>query len=172
MKQNRKSSGQVSYRQNHRENQRETDAYVYGNAVRKTEPQRIWEEDPRKEEAVRKSHHKVQKNREKARYMNAGYVMFLAAALCAAAWILVNYIQMQADLTNLTKSVAEAESTLDRLRVSNDEEYNRILSSIDLEEIKRIAITELGMVYAQEGQVVEYEGESGDYMRQVIKDKQ
>ena len=56
---------------------------------------------------------------------------------------------------------------MNRLKVANDEEYNRILSSINLEEIKRIAIMELGMVYAQEGQIIEYENESGDYMRQV-----
>ena len=55
------------------------------------------------------------------------------------------------------------------MKISNDEEYNRILSSINLEEIKRIAIAELGMVYAQEGQIIEYENESGDYMRQVTE---
>ena len=93
--------------------------------------------------------------------------MFLAAALCAAAVILVNYVQLQAELTNLTRSVASSESRLNRLKVANDEEYNRIVSSINLEEIKRIAIMELGMVYAQEGQIIEYETESGDYMRQV-----
>ena len=76
-------------------------------------------------------------------------------------------LQLQAELTNLTKSVAASQSTLNRLKVANDEEYNRILSSINLEEIKRIAIMELGMVYAQEGQIIEYENESGDYMRQV-----
>lgn len=41
------------------------------------------------------------------------------------------------------------------------------MSGIDLEEIKRVAIGELGMTYAQEGQIVEYENEEGDYMRRV-----
>ena len=82
---------------------------------------------------------------------------------------MVNYVQLQAELTNLTKSVAASESRLNRMKIANDEEYNRILSSIDLEEIKRIAITELGMVYAREGQIIEYENESGDYMRQVTE---
>lgn len=102
--------------------------------------------------------------------MNAGYVLFLAVALCAAAFILVNYIQLQSQLTNLTKAVAAQQSELNFLKLSNDEEYNRIISGIDLEEIKRIAIGELGMVYAKEEQVIEYEGESGDYMRQVTED--
>ena len=104
--------------------------------------------------------------------MSAGYVMFLAVALCAAAFILVNYIQLRAELTNLTKSVAAKESELNVLKVSNDEEYNRIISSIDLEEIKRIALTELGMVYAGEEQIIQYENKSVDYMRQVTGSNQ
>ena len=87
--------------------------------------------------------------------MSAGYVMFLAAALCAASFILVNYIQLQSELTTLTKIVADKESDLNSLKLSNDEDYNRIMSGIDLEEIKRVAIGELGMTYAQEGQIVE-----------------
>lgn len=167
MSRNRKSSRRVSYDEDRYTGRRETDTYVYGNTVRKLEPERVWEEQ--EEAPARKPHHEVRKNRDKAHYMNAGYVMFLAVALCVAAIILVNYVQLQAELTNLTKSVATSESTLNRMKIANDEEYNRILSSIDLEEIKRIAITELGMVYAQEGQIIEYENESGDYMRQVTE---
>ena len=40
------------------------------------------------------------------------------------------------------------------------------MSSVDLEEIKRIAISELGMKYAKEGQVITYSGEGSDYVRQ------
>ena len=125
-------------------------------------PQRQWEEAP-----VREMPSVVRKNRDKAHHMNAGYVMFLAVALCMAAYILVNYIQLQARLTSLTRDVAAKKSELNVLTLSNDEEYNRIISGIDLEEVKRIAIGELGMVYAQEGQIVEYANVSSDYMRQV-----
>ena len=168
MSRNRKSNRQVSDDKERYAGRRRTDIYVDGNTVRKLEPERVWEE-PEEELPVKKPHHEVRKNRDKAHYMNAGYVMFLAAALCIAAVILVNYVQLQAQLTNLTKTVASNESTLNRMKVANDEEYNRIVSSIDLEEIKRIAITELGMVYAQEGQIIEYENETGDYMRQVTE---
>lgn len=167
MSRNRKNSRRISRDEDRYTGRGETDTYVYGNTVRKLEPERVWEEQ--KEAQAKKPHHEVRKNRDKAHYMNAGYVMFLAAALCVAAIILVNYVQLQARLTNLTKSVAASESRLNRMKMSNDEEYNRILSSINLEEIKRIAITELGMVYAQEGQIIEYENESGDYMRQVTE---
>lgn len=165
MSQNRRNYRQAAYeeeREGYRRRNRQE--YVYGNTVRKLEP-RQWEQTP-----LKKQHPEVRKNREKARHMSAGYVMFLAVALCAAAFILVNYIQLQSDLTNLTKIVADKESELNSIRLSNDEEYNRILSSIDLEEIKRVAIGELGMSYATEGQIIKYESEEGDYMRQVTGD--
>lgn len=134
--------------------------YVYGNTVRKVDFQRELETPPRKKAAPA-----VRKNRDKARHMSMGYVLFLAAAMCAAAFILVNYIQLQSDLINMTKYVASKESELNSLRLANDEEYNRIVNGIDLEEIKRVAIGELGMIYAKEGQIVPYTNDTNDYMR-------
>lgn len=142
--------------------ERSRNLYVYGSAAYEPEAERQWETEPK-----RQIQPAVRKNRERANHMSAGYVLFLAAALCAAAFILVNYIQLQAELTNLTKSVAAKESELNALRETNDEQYNRIVNSINLEEIKRIAIGELGMTYAQEGQIITYSNEGDDYMRQV-----
>lgn len=140
---------------------RNRNAYVYGSAARQIEVTRELDEP------IRQPRPHVRKNREKARHMSAGYVFFLAAALCAAALILVNYIQLQAQLTNLTKSVASMESELNNMRIENDEEYNRILNSVNLEDVKRIAIGELGMTYAEEGQIITYVNEKNDYMRKV-----
>lgn len=98
--------------------------------------------------------------------MSIGYVSFLMAALVACAFFLVNYIQMQSQLTTKIAEVSRMESELNALKLSNDEEYSRITSSVNLEEIKKIAIGELGMTYATEGQVISYAGISNDYMRQ------
>nr|WP_318683394.1 cell division protein FtsL [uncultured Acetatifactor sp.] len=144
------------------------EAYVYGNAVRK--PEIVHKPDVRKqleERPKRQLSNEVRKNRDKARHMNLGYVVFLVGALCAAAFVLVNYVQMQAELTNRINNIASLESELNSLKLANDEEYNRITSSIDLEEIKRVAIGELGMTYAKEGQIITYNVEGNDYMRRV-----
>lgn len=138
--------------------------YTYGNTARKLEFQRQLQEPPK-----RPVQNEVRRNREKAHHMSMGYVMFLAAALIAAGLILVNYVQLQAELTNLTKVNASKVSELSSLRLANDEAYNRVLSSIDLEEVKRIAIGELGMVYAQEGQIYKYDSEGTDYMRKITE---
>jgi len=109
----------------------------------------------------------VRKNREKAMLMNPGYVLFLAFAMAVSGAILLSYIRLQSDITNSVNHIAELESEVNSLKLSNDEEYSRIESSVNLEEIKRIAIEELGMTYASEGQIVEYSSEGGDYVRQV-----
>ena len=102
--------------------------------------------------------------------MSLGYVLFLVTALCAAGLILINYIQLQAQLTNKMEQITRVESQLNTMRVANDEEYNRIINSVDLEEIKRIAIGELGMTYAAEGQIITYTNAGNDYMRKVVED--
>ena len=77
------------------------------------------------------------------------------------------YIGLQSDITNSIKNISRLESRLNTLKLDNDEEYSRITSNIDLEEVKRIAIQELGMKYAEEGQIVTVTGGGSDYMRQV-----
>ena len=134
--------------------------YIYDNTARDLQVRRQIEE-PR-----RQLSHETRKNREKARHMSIGYVTFLMVALVACAFFLVNYIQMQSQLTTKITEVSRMESELNALKLSNDEEYSRITSSVNLEEIKKIAIGELGMTYAAEGQVIPYAGISNDYMRQ------
>ena len=145
---------------------RDGNLYVYDNTARDLRVQRQLEEDPR-----RRLSPEARKNRDKARHMSLGYVMFLMAAMSVCAVILVNYIQLQAEMTTRVQRIASLESQLNSMRLENDEVYNRITSSVDLEEIKRIAIGELGMTYAQEGQIVPYRGVGNDYMRTVDDDK-
>lgn len=141
---------------------RQTFEYIEGNTVRKMDVRRAIEEEPRK-----RLSNEARKNRDRAYHMNLGYVAFLALAMLIAGYVLIGYIQMQADLTAQIEEIAVLESRLNSLRLSNDEELSRINSSIDLEEIKRIAIGELGMVYATEGQIINYTNEGSDYVRQV-----
>ena len=137
-------------------------AYVYGNTARRLDVQRQLEQQPR-----RQLSNETRKNRDKARHMSFGYVVFLIAAFCTCGFILINYIQLQSELTNRTKNIAKLESELNTMRLTNDEAYSRITSSIDMEEIKRVAIGELGMTYAEEGQIITYSSVANDYMRQV-----
>lgn len=98
--------------------------------------------------------------------MNVGYVLFLVAAMMMAGLMLTWYLTLQSDITNSIKNVARLESELNSLKLDNDERYSRINSDINLEEVRRVAIQELGMQYAREGQIITYNGEDNDYVRQ------
>ncbi|MDE6213291.1 MAG: cell division protein FtsL [Lachnospiraceae bacterium] len=138
--------------------------YVQGNTVRKLQQQQEITERPKK-----KVNNSIRKNRERAKHMSAGYVLFLGAALAACGMILVYYIGLQSDITNSVKNISRLESQLNDLKVANEENYSRISSSVDLEEIRRIAIQELGMQYAQEGQIISFASESSDYVKQMAE---
>lgn len=110
---------------------------------------------------------RTRKNRDKAKHMSAGYVFFLSLALVATGYILIYYIGLQSDITNSVQHISRLEKELNDLKLANDEEYSRITSNVDLEEIKRVAIQELGMQYAKEGQIISFSSESNDYVKQM-----
>ena len=136
--------------------------YVQGNVVRKLDVTKEIERQPQK-----KISNTARKNRERAKHMSAGYVVFLCMALIATGIILANYIGLQSDITNSVQHISALEKQLNDLKLANDQEYSRIISGIDLEEIKRIAIQELGMQYAEEGQIISFASENHDYVKQM-----
>lgn len=136
--------------------------YVHGNAVRNLDVTKEIEREP-----IKKISNTARKNRERAKHMSAGYVLFLCAALVVTGIILINYIGLQSDITNSVKHISTLEKQLNDLKLANDEEYSRITSSVNLEEIKRIAIQELGMQYAEEGQIISFVSQNNDYVKQL-----
>lgn len=139
--------------------------YVNGNVVRKnsvpSREQRPYEFG--RDEAVARA---ARRNREKALQMNAGYVLFLAAATAITLAASIAYLMFQSDITNKISNIAKLESQLADLKSDNDEAYGRVTRSVDLEYVKQVAIEELGMVYATEDQVVLYKSLDDDYVRQ------
>ena len=136
--------------------------YVQGNAARRLDVTREIERQP-----VKKANNTARKNRERAKHMSAGYVMFLCIAMLVTGIILTNYIGLQSDITNSVKHISSLEKQLNDLKLANAEEYSRITSSVNLEEIRRIAIQELGMQYAEEGQIIPFTSQTNDYVKQM-----
>lgn len=157
-----RSQAQASVRPMVQPPSRPSGGYVYGNAARQLDVQQEMEQQPR-----RALSNTARKNRDRARHMSLGYVAFLILAMCVAGYVLIHYIQLQADITVATERIASQQRELNSLKVANDEELSRITSGIDLEEVKRIAIGELGMVYPQEGQIIIYSNEGQDYVRRI-----
>ncbi len=145
------------YRERHTGN-----VYMYTTAAPKVDFGRQLEEEPR-----RSLSNEARKNREKAAHMSFGYVAFLVSALVIAGVVLTGYIRLQSELSALTQSITAQEAVINRKRVENAEALTRIDSAMDMEEIRRIALQELGMTYPKEGQIISYEYAGSDYMRKV-----
>lgn len=152
-------SRQTAYKSN--TYHRTSNTYVQGNTVRKLSPVPVRQPQP-----VRKVSRTTRKNRDRALHMNISYVMFLLGAMIAAGVILTSYLSLQSDITNSIKHISALERELNDMRLKNDEDYSRISSNVNAEEVRKIAIQELGMQYAAEGQIIAFNGEGSDYVRQ------
>lgn len=157
-------SGRGYGTQPQRRSQRQyTNTYIDGNVVRHI--QEMPDRDTRRQQRSRTSV-KTRRNREKALHITMPYVLFLTAAAIATVFLCVNYLKLQAKGTTYRNQIALLESNLNTARMANDNAYEDAISSVNMEEIKNIAVNELGMVYANEGQVIFYNSQDGDYIRQ------
>ena len=139
-----------------------TNTYIDGNVVRRVEqlPQQPGNTQQRMTSA------RARRNREKALRMNLPYVVFLTAASIATVCVCVNFLKLQAQGITYRNEIAVLESRLSSMKLANDNAYENAISSVSMEEVKEIAVNQLGMVYANEGQVITYSSQEGDYIRQ------
>lgn len=138
--------------------------YVDGAAVRQLRVEELPARDRRRAEEQVPQVHRGRK--EQVKHLSIGYTLFLVAASALTLWVCAGYLQIQADNTARVKNIAALEAQLSEMRTENDDEYNRVTTSLDLEEVRQIAINELGMVYASADQVVLYDSEGSDYVKQ------
>lgn len=157
----RRTSGQVNYR-----NMRDyRQMYVYGNAVPQPEvlPRRVREVEPDRDITTSRQ---VRKNRRRAKSMDGAYAAFLTGAAVFAVFICVMFLQLQSDIVNRSENVTALQEQLAELTEQNDTAYQAAEDSLNLESVRAKAMNELGMVYAAQGSVVEYENPAEDSVTQ------
>lgn len=139
-------------------------AYIEGNTVRVANPRREEYGTP----------HRVTRPKKKSRHsrskqvMNFSFVVFLTAALTVTAFTCIQYIKLQSSITTHVANISSLEKQLEELRAENDDMENRIKGSVCLEDIKKRAMDDLGMTYASQDQIVVYESDGTDYVRQFV----
>lgn len=150
-----------------------TTYYINGNTVRELEESSPLRRDPRKtrrelEEARRKKNRRnaARRNRERAMVMNRAYVTFLTGCVIASAFAAFSLIQIRSNVTQQMKEVSALSSSVENMKAENDARYKEITTSVDLNEIKDVAMNQLGMTYASQDQIVYYTVENNNYMDQ------
>lgn len=145
-------------------NRRQTTTYganVQGNVVRQLQavPNRPERVDGPVEVPRRKR--KPERNT-----LSIPYCIFLAAACILTLSLGAYYLEQQALATSSQKKIASLEGELAELKKVNADDLNRIETSVNLEEIREIAMNELGMVYATQENVVLYKNTTQNYVSQ------
>lgn len=141
--------------------------YIQGNTVKSAQSapdikrRRVHEESRRKNVSA-----ETKRNRERETVMNLGYVLFLSVAAIIMFAVCIEYLQMKVNVTNRTNNIASLEGDLQDLTAENDELENKLNTSVNLEQIKKVAMEELGMVYPTQEQIVTYEDSNSDYINQ------
>ena len=145
--------------------------YVNGSTVRQLEAQPVRKEridrtKIKEEQQKKRRRNAARRNRERALGMSRGYVAFLTLCVGVVAFAAVAMVQMQSQVTQRMEHIAALESQITDLKADNDARYKEIVTSVDLEYIKDVAINELGMTYASEEQVVYFSIENENFMDQ------
>ena len=88
--------------------------------------------------------------------------------VCTGLFIasILMYINMQGELATSVDEIASLQSKYETMKKSNDADYAAINNTIDFENIRKVAIEDLGMHYASDGQIIVFtEDYTNDYVR-------
>ena len=135
--------------------------YIYGNVVRKEQVQ-VPVSAPQQKEVSQQ----VMKNRSNALHMSRGYVAFLAIAAVVVLFACVGYLQLQSEITSRSKHITSLQHELADMKEANTTKYNAVMNSMNLEEVRDIAMNDLGMVYATEDQIIKYQSPTSNAVTQ------
>ena len=138
-------------------------SYVYGTSARKVAVQ-VQPERPA--EQTKELSKQVRQNRSRALHMNRGYVVFLAIAAFVTLVACTQYLQLQSEITDRSERITALQQELADRKEANTTKYNAVVNSINLEEVRERAMNDLGMVYAQEEQVITYKNPANVSVRQ------
>lgn len=136
-------------------------AKMHGNTARNIYEVPRHQERPAGPVSVPRRRHKQENDT-----LSIPYCIFLGLACVLTLTLGAYYLQQQALCTSSQKTIASLEGQLAELKKVNADELNRIESSVNLEEIRDIAMNELGMVYATGDNVILYDNTTQNYVSQ------
>ncbi len=152
-------------------------SYVSGSTARKLSvaPERDYnryEEPLRRESGVPQRTPNTQPNRRPQRKprVTRGIdfisMTFLTLAIAATLYACFSYLDAQSKDMQLDKQIVSLTNQLTKLQDKNDAVEASIRPETDLEEVYRIAVSELGMVHPNHNEIISYKDSETGYVRQ------
>ncbi|MCR5215035.1 MAG: hypothetical protein K6E10_11525 [Eubacterium sp.] len=148
--------------------------YEDGNTVRRYEaypesPRRRREDYPQEERTSRRrnvSYEGAARKAEESKGFDLKYTAVLVFMLLMVVASCVVMITVQTEVDAKEKKIDSLRESIQNIEADNAAYENKLDSMYSLEDIYSIATGELGMVYSQNGQIIYYEQENGDYVKQ------
>lgn len=140
--------------------------YVDGTSARKLNAQMRPEKKNSDRRLNEKRQQQVRRNQQRALNIDLPYLLILIVASVCTLTLCFNYICLQTSINSRITEIEQLEQQLDALKSENDALQGSIDTSVDLNEVYRIATEELGMVYAGKDQLITYDKTESEYVRQ------
>lgn len=138
----------------------DTENYIDGSGAKKFNPQ-----VPQRQEEYEKIKKPLKNPKKdnnispKIQTMDKLSLIVMVMGICICGYLLMQYIGDKSNNTMLSKNIAKLESQLMDLREENDLLEESIDSSVDLDYVYKVATEELGMVWADNSQIIKYDSE-------------
>ena len=108
----------------------------------------------------------IKKTKQKTVQWTPLYVIMLSGIAILFMFVVMRNIQLNSEINALRNQKGNLTAEYEDLVLSNNLYYDNIMSNVDIQEIERIAVVELGMSLAEAGQIVTYSGDIEDYVKQ------
>ncbi len=151
------------------ERPRRTMYYIDGSTVRKVEQSPVRKSNNEVHKKPSNKNVQQKKMSEKAQNalaFNMGYTVFVTAAVLIMVFACIAVLYMESRISLQQANINDLETQLEAIEEENAAYKLSLESMYTLDEIYDVATNELGMVYAEKGQIVYYESADEDYVKQ------
>lgn len=90
----------------------------------------------------------------------------LILAIGVTLYFCIDFLMLQNEVNTMEKNIVSMEETLASMKKENDATYEQIKSTYDLDYVYKVAVSELGMVYPNNNEVITYNKADESYTRQ------
>ena len=144
--------------------------YEHGSSARDYYAQPVRRELPdrgQQRKAAPRTETRMRPRADRALAFNFGYTFFVlvsVAVMIAACMMMLN---MEIGINNQQEDIVTLENQIEEINNDNEARRIRLENMYSLDEIQKVAMNEMGMVYAKKGQIIYYDGAEEDYVNQV-----
>lgn len=139
--------------------------YIDGNTARQLNAEPARRRKKQQKQQVQQEKPEIRHEKRVAAF-DLKYTLFLVVSVGITLGTCFMYMHSNAELTRTEQSVAALQTQLLELQEQNLVLKESLNTTIDLNDVYRTATGKLGMVYADEDQVIYYNSSNSDFVRQ------